>query len=97
MEMTRSDARFPFGATGGLAYKKIFPTQQAMMACGKPDMPIISMARAWGWTVDGLRDCAKNGLEHNGGVDADVLARLSAQLRFVDRDYREPPRDDRLK
>jgi glucose-6-phosphate 1-dehydrogenase len=35
-----------FGATGDLAYKKIFPALQALIRAGDLDIPIIGMARA---------------------------------------------------
>ncbi|MBA3486579.1 MAG: glucose-6-phosphate dehydrogenase, partial [Lysobacter sp.] len=46
-----SDAFVFFGATGDLAYKKIFPALQALVRAGELDMPIIGIARA-GWTVE---------------------------------------------
>ena len=52
---TVSDAFVFFGATGDLAYKKIFPALQAMIQRGDLDMPIIGMARA-GWTLEQLRE-----------------------------------------
>jgi glucose-6-phosphate 1-dehydrogenase len=96
MAPTTSDALVFFGATGDLAYKKIFPALQAMIRSGALDMPIIGMARA-GWTLDKLRDRAKASLEHNGGVDADAFAKLSAQLQYVDGDYTHAATYDRLK
>ena len=60
------------------------------------DMPIIGMARA-GWTLDKLRERARDSLEHNGAVDADAFARLSAQLQYIDGDYNDPATYDRLK
>jgi glucose-6-phosphate 1-dehydrogenase len=38
-----------FGATGDLAYKKIFPALQAMARCGRLDFPVVGVAKA-GWT-----------------------------------------------
>src|SRR3546814_2574278 len=46
-----SDAFVFFGATGDLAYKKIFPALQSMVARGGFDMPVIGVAHS-GWTVD---------------------------------------------
>lgn len=91
-----SDALVFFGATGDLAYKKIFPALQAMIKRGELSMPIIGMARA-GWNLDKLRERAHDSLEHNGGVDADAFAKLSAQLRYVDGDYRDPATYESLK
>jgi glucose-6-phosphate 1-dehydrogenase len=94
--MTQSDALVFFGATGDLAYKKIFPALQAMICRGALDMPIVGVARA-SWTLEKLRARARASLEHNGGVDADAFAKLFAQLQYVDGDYREPSTYDRLK
>ena len=55
MPPPQSDAFVFFGATGDLAYKKIFPALQAMIRHGELDMPIIGIARA-GWSLDKLRD-----------------------------------------
>ncbi len=43
-----SDALVFFGATGDLAYKKIFPSLQSMVKHGELDMPVIGVAKA-GW------------------------------------------------
>ena len=50
---TRSDALVFFGATGDLAYKKIFPSLQAMAKRGRLDVPVIGVAKA-GWSLDQL-------------------------------------------
>lgn len=94
--MIRSDALVFFGATGDLAYKKIFPALQALIRHGDLDMPIIGMARA-GWTLDKLRERARDSLEQNGGVDAAAFAKMSAQLKYVDGDYGDPATYERLK
>src|SRR5947209_12773812 len=96
MAVPEADAFVFFGATGDLAYKKIFPALQALIRGGHLDMPIIGMARA-GWTLDKLRDRAHDSLEHNGGVDADAFGKLSARLHYVDGDYRDPATYERLR
>jgi glucose-6-phosphate 1-dehydrogenase len=48
MTTLESDAFVFFGATGDLAYKKIFPALYAMARRDGLDVPIIGMARA-GW------------------------------------------------
>jgi glucose-6-phosphate 1-dehydrogenase len=90
-----SDAFVFFGATGDLAYKKIFPALQKLIQRGDLEVPIIGIARA-GWTVDQLRARARDSLEHHGGVDPAAFARLSSQLRYIDGDYREPTTYQRL-
>ena len=96
MAIPSSDAFVFFGATGDLAYKKIFPALQAMIQRGDLDMPIIGMARA-GWTLDKLRERARDSLKDSGGVDADAFAKLSARLQYVGGDYNDPATYDRLK
>ncbi|CAG0958174.1 glucose-6-phosphate 1-dehydrogenase [Burkholderiales bacterium] len=90
------DAFVFFGATGDLAHRKIFPALQALIRAGDLAMPIIGMARA-GWTLDKLRERARDSLENNGGIDAQAFARLSAQLRYVDGDYADPATYERLR
>ena len=94
--MESSDAFVFFGATGDLAYKKIFPALQALIRDGQLDMPIIGMARA-GWTLDRLRDRARASVEQNGGLDAGAFAKLSAQLQYVGGEYQDPGTYERLR
>ena len=42
MTALRSDALSFFGATGDLAYKKIFPTLQSMVKEGRLDAPVVA-------------------------------------------------------
>jgi len=82
-----SDALVFFGATGDLAYKKIFPALQAMSRRGHLDVPVIGVAKA-GWGIEQLRERARASLaEHGGGVDAATFAKLVARLQYVDGDY----------
>jgi len=89
MSAPQSDALVFFGATGDLAYKKIFPSLQAMLKRGHLDVPVIGVAKA-GWTLDQLKARAKDSLEQHGGLDPAAFARLSGQLRYVDGDYNDP-------
>jgi glucose-6-phosphate 1-dehydrogenase len=85
----RSDALVCFGATGDLAYKKIFPSLQSMIVHGYLDMPVIGVAKA-GWTLDQLKARAKASLaEHGGGVNEEAFAKLCLLLRYVDGDYND--------
>ncbi|MDE1175118.1 MAG: glucose-6-phosphate dehydrogenase [Edaphobacter sp.] len=81
-----SDALVFFGATGDLAYKKIFPALQAMIKRGSLDVPVIGVAKA-GWNLDQLKARAQDSLEKHGGVDAEAWKKLSSLLRYVDGDY----------
>src|SRR5262252_7604781 len=89
MNDSHSDALVFFGATGDLAYKKIFPALQTMLKRGHLDVPVIGVAKA-GWTLEQLRARAHECLEKHGGVDAPAFEKLSALLRYVDGDYRDP-------
>ncbi len=89
MSEPHSDALVFFGATGDLAYKKIFPSLQAMLKRGHLNVPVIGVAKA-GWNLDQLRARARDSLEKHGGLDAAAFAKLSALLRYVDGDYKDP-------
>jgi glucose-6-phosphate 1-dehydrogenase len=84
-----SDALVFFGATGDLAYKKIFPALQAMVRRGHLNVPVIGVAKA-GWTLDQLKARARDSVEKHGGLDPTAFARLSSLLRYVDGDYQDP-------
>ena len=89
MSPVHSDALVFFGATGDLAYKKIFPSLQAMIKRGHLDAPVIGVAKA-GWGLDQLKARAKDSLEkHGGGVDPTAFAKLTSLLRYVDGDYKD--------
>ena len=88
MTNPHSDALVFFGATGDLAYKKIFPSLQAMVKRGHLNVPVIGVAKA-GWNLDQLRARARDSLEHHGGLDAAAFDKLSNLLRYVDGDYKD--------
>src|SRR5580692_7425752 len=89
MNELNSDALVFFGATGDLAYKKIFPALQAMVRRGHLDVPVIGVAKA-GWTLDQLKARARDSVEKHGGLDPAAFAKLSALLHYVDGDYKDP-------
>jgi glucose-6-phosphate 1-dehydrogenase len=84
-----SDALVLFGATGDLAYKKIFPALQAMVRRGSLNVPVIGVAREKR-SVDALRDRVRASLEHYGPLDRVELDKLARQLRYVSIDYDDP-------
>lgn len=96
MATSDSDAFVFFGATGDLAYKKIFPALQALIKRGSLPMPIIGVARS-GWDLEKLRQRVHDSLRDNGGIDPDAFARLSEQLRYVDGDYTDAQTYRRLR
>src|SRR5580658_6628286 len=89
MSDSNADALVFFGATGDLAYKKIFPALQAMLKRGHLDVPVIGVAKA-GWNLDQLRQRARESVEKHGGVDPAAFDKLSALLHYVDGDYADP-------
>jgi glucose-6-phosphate 1-dehydrogenase len=89
MSDKHSDALVFFGATGDLAYKKIFPALHAMAKRGHLDVPVIGVAKA-GWTLAQLEARAKDSLEKHGGLDPSAFDVLRRRLRYVDGDYQDP-------
>jgi glucose-6-phosphate 1-dehydrogenase len=89
MPGSEADALVFFGATGDLAYKKIFPSLQAMVQRGHLNVPIIGVAKA-GWNLDQLRARARDSLEYHGGVDTAAFEKLCGLLRYIDGDYNDP-------
>jgi glucose-6-phosphate 1-dehydrogenase len=88
MQIT-SDALVFFGATGDLAHKKIFPALQKLARRGKLDIPVIGVAKS-GWTLQQLRERAKDSVGTYGGLDAEGFSKLMSNLKYIDGDYREP-------
>ena len=88
MIAAHSDALVFFGATGDLAYKKIFPSLQAMVKRGNLNVPVIGVAKA-GWNLDQLKARAKDSLEKHGGLDPAAFTKLSGLLRYVDGAYED--------
>ena len=89
MNEIKSDALVFLGATGDLAYKKIFPALQSMVKRGHLNVPVIGVAKA-GWNLDQLKLRAKDSLEKHGGLDPEAFAKLSSLLRYIDGDYADP-------
>jgi glucose-6-phosphate 1-dehydrogenase len=85
----RSDALVFFGATGDLAYKKIFPALQSMARKGKLGFPVIGVAKS-GWTRDMLVERARKSVTQYGGLDEKAFDILEARLGYVDGDYGDP-------
>src|SRR5262249_62391221 len=86
MAETRADALVFFGATGDLAYKKIFPSLQAMIRRGHLDVPVIGVAKS-GWNLEQFRARVRDSLEKHGRHDAAAAAQRRKLTRYVDGDY----------
>ena len=89
MNGLQSDALVFFGATGDLAYKKIFPALHSMVKRGHLKVPVIGVAKN-GWKLDDLKARARDSIEKHGGLDAEVFETLCGLLRYVDGDYNNP-------
>src|SRR5580658_6005052 len=88
MNAPTSDTLVFFGATGDLAFKKIFPALQAMVKRGSLNVPVIGLARD-GWNLDRLKARAKDSLEKHGGLDPAAFEKLCSLLRYADGDYND--------
>ena len=86
MTQTPSDALVLFGASGDLAFKKIFPALYAMARRRHLDVPVIGVANS-PWTTEQLVARAKESIERKGPVDANVLTDVLHRLRYVRGDY----------
>jgi len=92
-----ADAFVFFGATGDLAYRKIFPALQRLVRRGRLAVPIVGVARS-GWGREQLVDYVRRSVaEHGGGIDEESFSQLAALLRLVDGDYNAPETYDRLR
>jgi glucose-6-phosphate 1-dehydrogenase len=85
-----SDAFVFFGATRDLAHKKIFPALHNMVRHGTLKVPVIGVAKS-GWTIDQLRERARDSIEKfGGGVDDVAFGGLLQLLHYIDGDYESP-------
>jgi glucose-6-phosphate 1-dehydrogenase len=91
-----ADALVFFGATGDLAYKKIFPALHGLAARGRLQVPVVAVAKS-GWTIDQLRARAEESVARHGGVDREAFAALMRSLTYVDGDYGDASTFDRLR
>jgi glucose-6-phosphate 1-dehydrogenase len=86
---SHSDALVFFGATGDLAYKKVFPAIQTLIENGWLDVPIIGVAKS-GWGLEQFKERARDSLSTHGGVNQAAFEKLVARLGYVDGDYHDP-------
>ncbi|HXU65031.1 MAG TPA: glucose-6-phosphate dehydrogenase [Polyangia bacterium] len=93
-----SDAFVFFGASGDLAFKKIFPALYAMTRRGHLDMPVIGVANT-ALTLEQFKARARDSLSQHGGgkLDEAVVGNLLQRLRYVRGDYTEPATYDSIK
>jgi glucose-6-phosphate 1-dehydrogenase len=85
-----------FGASGDLAFKKIFPALQGLAMRGRLTMPVIGVARSK-WTLDEFRQRARDSVTAHGGLDPTAFEILARSLQYISGDYGDPATFDRLK
>jgi glucose-6-phosphate 1-dehydrogenase len=96
-EAIQCDAFVFFGASGDLAYKKIFPSLYNLVRRGTLTIPVIGIAKS-GWSLDQLRERARSSvLAQAGGLDDEVFTKFMRQLNYIDGDYRDPATFSRLR
>ena len=89
MTVSASDALVLFGATGDLAYRKIFPAVQALIRRRNLAVPVVAIGKAT-WGIDRLRERIAASLRDFGDKD-DSHSRqvLLDSVRFVEGDYQD--------
>jgi len=81
---TLSGALVFYGATGDLAFKKIFPALQQMVKTEVLNVPVIGAARE-GWSLEQLRARALDSVtQHASGVDSVAFPKLMKLMRYVE-------------
>jgi glucose-6-phosphate 1-dehydrogenase len=87
MSDSKCDAFVFFGASGDLAYKKIFPALQSMVKRGTLDVPVIGVANS-NWDLSQLHARMHDSLQEHGGIDAEAFGRLTELLgHYIRGDY----------
>jgi glucose-6-phosphate 1-dehydrogenase len=89
MTAPHSDALVFFGATGDLAYKKIFPALYAMERRGHLHVPVIGVARS-DWTIGQFRARVRESIARHGSLDETVVAKLEQRLQYISGEYGAP-------
>lgn len=86
MSSIKSDALVFYGATGDLAYKKIFPALHKMVQRGNLNSPIIGVARG-DYDLEKLRERAKDSIMTHGQFEEESYKKFCSLLAFVGGDY----------
>jgi glucose-6-phosphate 1-dehydrogenase len=84
-----SDAFVFFGATGDLAYKKIFPALYAMVKRGSLNVPVIGVAKS-AWSLHQFRARAYESVQKLGEIDHVVFDKLCGLFHYVSGNYNDP-------
>ena len=83
----KANALVVFGITGDLARKMTFRSLYRLERRGLLDLPVIGVA-VEDWTVDQLREHARQAIEETGEtIDDEVFDRLAGRLGYVSGDF----------
>lgn len=96
MAQVKSDALVFYGATGDLAFKKIFPALQMMVKRGNLRVPIIGVARG-DYDLEKLKGRAKESIQKHGQFDEESFQKFADLLGFVGGDYTDPETFQRIR
>lgn len=88
MSSAQSDALVLFGASGDLAYKKIFPALHAMVKRRILNVPVIGLGRGLP-SLEQLHARVRSSIENHGGLDPAAFDKLISLLDFVNGDYND--------
>jgi glucose-6-phosphate 1-dehydrogenase len=95
-DLPRNDALVLFGATGDLAYKKLFPAVYNIAAKGLLPGPVLGVASRE-WSDEQLREQARKAIaEKVDAIDEDLWNDLAGRITYTSGDYRDPDTFDRL-
>lgn len=84
-----SDALVLFGASGDLAYKKLFPALYRLASQRSWRVPIIGVASTR-WTADDFEARIRDSIGHsNATTDPEALEALLSRIQYVRGDYNE--------
>jgi glucose-6-phosphate 1-dehydrogenase len=81
-----SDALVSFGATGDLAYRRIFSSLFGLVRDEGLNVLIVGVAKS-GWGLEQLKQRAKDSLIYHDLRDSATEQKLLSLLRYVDGDY----------
>jgi len=91
-----ADALVFFGATGDLAYKKIFPALYAMAKRSKLDFRVIGQGRK-PYSREQLIERARASVAESQDLEPRAFDRLAQKLDYVSGDYTDPSTYERLR
>src|SRR3954470_20013533 len=92
-----ADVLVVFGITGDLAKVMTFRSLYRLERRGLLNCPIVGVA-VDDWTVDDLRERARNSIAEGGEpVDAKVFDRFAARLSYVAGDFADPDTFERVR